>query len=68
MEAKEKIFRASWDGEIKEIKVIRKNEKSFWTWNDHRDKEERSARHNNYSSYFDTMDEAKNHLEKMPCL
>ena len=50
---------------IEEVECTRANKKSVWyigKWR--KGKEERSARHTNYSSYFDTIEEAKVFLDE----
>ena len=52
-------YRISWGIEIEKIKIIKESEKSVWT-----EYGRRELKWSEWRKYFDTFEEAKNHLIK----
>ena len=57
-----KMYKTNYKDEIKEVEVVKFNDKSVWIFSEHDNKVLRSQRFSKYSSYFETKREAKNYL------
>jgi len=58
------LYRTGWGNElIKEIEVEKHTENTVWLKNSYDEELRRNAKHSNYDDFWDTLEEAKKHLE-----
>ena len=59
-----KLYRTGYGNElIKEVEVEKYTEKSVWIKRSFNNQVSRSAKHSNYDNFWDTLEDAKNHLK-----